>query len=369
MTAGALKILITTDAVGGVWQYSIDLAQGLTRRGIDVLLVTLGPRPSIAQKTHLIGLPNLTLIETDLALEWMAKEAAEVEVAATKLNRLARVHGADLIHLNSPALAAFLNADVPVVAVQHSCVATWWASVRGTDLPDDFVWRADLIGKGLHAADATIAPSVAFAQATAKMYGLDECPTVIPNGRAPAQAHVSVAVAPFVFTAGRLWDDGKNIAGLNEAARHVSVQVLAAGSLQNPNGELKDFPHLQCLGGLPDEGVASLLAKQPIYVSTALYEPFGLAVLEAAQAGCALVLSDIPTFRELWGDAAFFVAADDVFALVRAIEILTSDPNMRMTMGLAAKGHAERYSVDRMVDAICCVYRKLQPSKLIEKAA
>ena len=42
---------------------------------------------------------------------------------------------------------------------------------------------------------------------------------------------------------------------------------------------------------------------------TALYEPFGLAVLEAAQAGCALVLSDIPTFRELWDGAALFVAA------------------------------------------------------------
>ena len=41
----------------------------------------------------------------------------------------------------------------------------------------------------------------------------------------------------------------------------------------------------------------------------ARYEPFGLAVLEAAQAGMRLVLSDIPSFRELWDGAATFVAS------------------------------------------------------------
>ena len=51
-----------------------------------------------------------------------------------------------------------------------------------------------------------------------------------------------------------------------------------------------------------------MMARTAVFVSPALYEPFGLAVLEAAQAGCALVLSDIPTFRELWDGVALFVA-------------------------------------------------------------
>jgi glycosyltransferase involved in cell wall biosynthesis len=54
---------------------------------------------------------------------------------------------------------------------------------------------------------------------------------------------------------------------------------------------------LDCLGRLDDEEIARELGLRPVFVSLARYEPFGLAVLEAAGAGCALVLSDIESFR------------------------------------------------------------------------
>ncbi len=53
--------------------------------------------------------------------------------------------------------------------------------------------------------------------------------------------------------------------------------------------------------------MATAYAAATVFASMARYEPFGLAVLEAAQAGMRLVLSDIPTFRELWDGAAIFV--------------------------------------------------------------
>ena len=61
----------------------------------------------------------------------------------------------------------------------------------------------------------------------------------------------------------------------------------------------------------------------------ARYEPFGLSPLEAALAGCALVLGDIPSLREVWGDAALYVRPDDPDALRQAIAALAGDRRRR----------------------------------------
>src|SRR3546814_16818778 len=69
------------------------------------------------------------------------------------------------------------------------------------------------------------------------------------------------------------------------------------------------------LGVLGEASMAAWRERAGIFVSPSLYEPFGLAVLEAAMSGCALLLSDIPTFRELWDGAAVFTPAGDSDAL------------------------------------------------------
>ncbi len=39
------RVLITLDAVGGVWRYALDVARGLESHGVDCLLVGFGPAP------------------------------------------------------------------------------------------------------------------------------------------------------------------------------------------------------------------------------------------------------------------------------------------------------------------------------------
>ena len=82
-----------------------------------------------------------------------------------------------------------------------------------------------------------------------------------------------------------------------------------------------------------------------------------LAVLEAAQRGSALVLSDIPTFRELWDNAAVFVPPRDPDAIAAAIRRLFAEPERRARLGQAARERAGRYGVDAMVDGMLRVYR------------
>jgi glycosyltransferase involved in cell wall biosynthesis len=355
------RVLMTTDAVGGVWTYALDLARGLAAADVAVTLAAFGPPADADQLAEAEAIDGLDLIETGMPLDWLARERAEILEGGAVVRGLARAMGADLIHLNSPALAALGGFPVPVVGACHSCVATWWSAVREGPLPDDFRWRTQALWQGMLACNALVAPTRAFAAATARAYEVP-VPFVVHNGRRAAAPAAQVR-EPMAFTSGRLWDAGKNIATLDAAAARLSAPLVAAGPLTGPNGERVSLAHAQALGRLSAAEVAAWLARAPVFASAALYEPFGLGVLEAAQAGCALVLSDIPTFRELWDGAAVFAPARDAEALAAAIGRLLADPAETVRLGAQARARAGRHSLDAMCAGMLDVYRHLAPGR------
>jgi glycosyltransferase involved in cell wall biosynthesis len=354
----ALHVLMTADAVGGVWQYALDLSGALREKGARVTIAVLGPSPSADQQAMAEAI-GAELILTDLPLDWTAQSPREVEEAGRAIARIATHIQPDLLHLNSPALAANAAFGIPVVAVCHSCVATWWQAVKGGQLPGEFVWRTELVARGYASADRLLAPTLAFAQATAQAYGLSQTPTVVRNGRRSVPMSRSATGEDFVFTAGRLWDEGKNFAVIDRVASRLTVPVFAAGPLEGPNGTQAKADHAKVLGRLSDVEVAQHLSAKPVFISMARYEPFGLAVLEAAQMGCALVLSDIPTFRELWEGAALFVDPSEENAIADAIQQLLQDPKARTVLGRAARDRADTYTVDAMSAGVLSVYRSV----------
>jgi glycosyltransferase involved in cell wall biosynthesis len=346
-------VLMTADAVGGVWQYACDLSAALVAEGVAVTLAVLGPAPSSGQSALADG-PNVRLVETGLPLDWLASDEVEIRHAAAAIRDLAVAVGADLVHLNSPSLAC-VRYPMPVLTVAHGCAGTWWDAVEGSDLPPALDWLVRLNREGLHAADAVAAPSAAHAQALARRYGVFA--NVIHNGR-DLPAPVTDTTASHAFTAGRLWDRAKGIALLDRAAPRTAVPVHAAGALAGPQGERIALAHLHHLGTLAATDMAAALAQRPIFVSPARFEPFGLSVLEAAAAGCPLVLSDIATFRELWDGAALFVPHDEA-ALADTIAALAADPERRRARGDAAAERAQRYTVAAMAEGTLALYRRL----------
>lgn len=351
-----MRLLLTADAVGGVWQYATDLARALAPHGVETVLAVTGPSPTPAQVADAAALPATRLVDTGLALDWLAATPADVHAASARLAALASEVRADIVQLNAPALAAGSRFPCPVVAVAHSSLATWWAAVEGGTPPADFAWRDALTREGLLAANLTVAPTRAHARATAKAHDLPVEPVAIHNGRAPF-ATPAGDLAPHAFTAGRLWDRGKNLAVLDRAA--ARVPILAAGPLVGPHGEQAAFNHLTPLGWLDDAALATHLAERPVFVSAAWYEPFGLAVLEAAQAGSALVLSDIPSFRELWDGAATFIAQDDADGFAAAIQALLAEASARTEAGERARARASRYTTENMAAAYMDSFRAL----------
>jgi glycosyltransferase involved in cell wall biosynthesis len=365
------RILMTADTVGGVWTYALDLARGLAAQGVQTVLAVFGPPPDELQAAQAIAVSGLMLQPLLLPLDWLAERPSDVRAAGQAVAAIAAREAVDVVQLNSPALAAGAPFPVPVVGVCHSCVATWWRRMRGTPLPEDFAWRSALVAEGYATCDALVAPTAAFAAATAEAYDLVTPPRVVRNGRQlPAQA--TSCQADFVFTAGRLWDEGKNLAVLDRAAARLPMPVVAAGPVRGPNGMRLNAHHLRLPGRLGAVAIARILARGPVFVSTACYEPFGLAVLEAAQAGCALVLSDIPGFRELWDGAALFVAPMDDAGLAQVILDLAHDHQGRAALSCAARERSQRYDVESMTTGMLDIFRALlQPIEAAprEKAA
>ena len=65
------RILMTADAVGGIWTYALDLAEQFSLGGSATLVATMGPAPTQAQRSQAAAVRNLELAEGSFPLEWM----------------------------------------------------------------------------------------------------------------------------------------------------------------------------------------------------------------------------------------------------------------------------------------------------------
>lgn len=350
------RILLTADAIGGVWQYATDLARALQPLGYDPVIALLGPAPSPAQR---VEAADLRLIDTGLPLDWLSGNPEPVLAAGDAIARLAAEERVDLVHLNQPSLAARARFPAPVVAVAHGCIGTWWQAASGTAPEPAYAWADALTRAGLHAADAVVAPSSSYAATVRHHHGLTEAPVVVHNGRTPVSLIADESAADHVFTAGRLWDRVKNTALLDRVAAFLPVPFRAAGKVEGPNGERVQTANLHLTGQLDAAAMAHELAGCPIFVSAAGFEPFGLAVLEAAAAGCPLVLSGIDTFRELWTGAALFVESEDEEGYIHAISRVRTDATLRGHLGEAAKLRSRRYTPEAMAAGTAAIYAGL----------
>jgi glycosyltransferase involved in cell wall biosynthesis len=359
------RVLMTVDSVGGVWRYAMDLADALKARGMAVVFAGFGPAPSRSQveEAERIG----TLRWLDAALDWMADDRQGLAEVPDRLAALAEETGADILHLNLPSQAARLDVSVPVVAVSHSCVVTWFAGVRGTPVPDGWRWQRDLNLDGLSRADAIVAPSRSHAAMLEDVYGR------LPNLRVVHNASRVLATTSdkteIVFAAGRWWDDGKNGAVLDAAAPAMRWPLIMAGPVEGPGGQALALENADHRGALSHRQTMELMTRASIVVSPSLYEPFGLAALEAARSGAALVLSDIPTYRELWSGAALFANADDPEAFSHAVNRLIETPALRRELGQKAQDQARAFSPAAQADAMLGIYREAASRRFMTRTA
>src|SRR5690348_2344189 len=129
-----MRVLMTTDAVGGVWNYSLQLIKALSDRNVNVLLAVLGPEPTPSQRKEVDALTNVEQAFLDCKLEWMDEPWHDVHKTSQRLTTIAQDYGPEVVHLNSYSYAS-ASWPARVIVVAHSCVLSWWRAVKYTEPP------------------------------------------------------------------------------------------------------------------------------------------------------------------------------------------------------------------------------------------
>ena len=358
-----MHVLMTTDATSGVWTYTEELSAGLVARGHRVTLVTLGSRLDAGQRAWAQGMlsDRFVLVETEFRLEWMEDANDDLEASAALLRSLVERERPDLLHTSQFAYGN-LSDRLPVVLTGHNDLLSWWEAVHGGTVPDTGRMRAyaALVRSGMLAATRLAAPTAWMARELREQYGIDRHVEVIPHGRSPQLFHADRHKTLQGITAGRAWDPAKDVALLDRVQVPFPLLVAGEGTLpgvaahvpaeavRRPTDGVRDG--VRHLGKQTAEELRTLYGRSGIYISTSCYEPFGLSPLEAALSGCALVLSELPTAREIWNGAALFYPARDARALEDTLRWLADRPAEMVDLAARALARARaRYTASEMV--------------------
>ncbi|MDB4995285.1 MAG: hypothetical protein JWM74_2717 [Myxococcaceae bacterium] len=350
------RVLMTTDTLGGIWTYTLRLAAALADVGIETTVAAMGRPASPSQRADARRVRGLTLHESQYRLEWMDDPWEDVARAGEWLLDLERITQPDIVHLASYAHGA-LPFVAPRIVVGHACVLSRWRALRGEDAPPRYDRYRREVARGLAAADAVVAPSRAMLACLEHHYGVHGG-VAIPN--AGPRACESRPKASFVLSAGRVWDEAKNIRALDEVAPEIPWPIYVAGSVEGPEErDHASFKRVRLLGSLSADAMTSWLSRASIYAHPARYEPFGLAVVEAAVAGCALIVGDLPSMREIWKDDALYVAPDDRATLASLLTLLATDDDLRSKLGQGARLRALQFGAERMRHAYLATYTRV----------
>jgi len=364
-----VHVLVTADTMSGAWTYTRELVTGLVTRGIRVTLVSFGEIPLPDQTAWMDVLHGLEYHPTAFRLEWMDEAPEDLPESSQFLANLVRELQPDVLHLHQ-FCHADLAVDIPRVVMAHGDVITWTEAVQDrSPRPSRWMrWYRDTVIAGIGAADAVVGPSSWMLETLRSTYARPRREAVIYPGRNPIFFNPYVSKEDSVLSVGRLLDAGKQVFLLTQQVQPFPVCIVGAEQTvpipQIPiRADVKvstDRSSVAIRGAQTEAQLRGLYSRAAIYAATARYEPLGLAALDAAFSRCALVANDIPSFREIWGDAALYFRTNDAYSLAEILRRLDADRGLRHAYGDRAYARArERFTAKRMIDDYLNLYSSL----------
>ncbi len=110
------------------------------------------------------------------------------------------------------------------------------------------------------------------------------------------------------------------------------------------------------LGYVSDEKLLSLYHHASLFIYLSFYEGFGIPPLEAMAMGCPVILSDIPVFHEIYGDAPCYVDPYNNREIGLAMQKIMTDREYRSQIIRKGYDCVERYnwivSAGKVIDVV-----------------
>jgi len=285
----------------------------------------------------------------------------------------------DLLHAPSPASVPPAGSNQKLIVTVHDLAFL----VAPQYFPRD--WRA-MFRLGLRAAvrraDAVLTPSRNTAEDLLTRTRIDPAKVfVVPlaAASAPSEADPSQVLSrlkvhpPYLLFVGTL-EPRKNLVRLIRAYRRAAAagvphSLVLAGPLgwrhQQLHRELalRGPGEVVLTGGLPDDELDALYRGAAGFVYPALYEGFGLPVLEAMSRGVPVITSTTSSLPEVAGEAERGVDPGSVRELASAIEALATDRALAEKLAKRGLARAERFSWDETARQTLDVYEKVLEAK------
>ena len=349
---------MTTDTVGGVWTYALELADALAEHDVEITLAAMGAPLSPDQRAALgRAARRAARSPSDYALEWMEDPWDDVERAGALA---ARDRGRGRARRRAPERlrarrrcrggAPVVVAGTPTCSPGGAPCAASRAGRSGTATREGVARRASRPPTSSSRRRRRCSTS------SSRLYG-PPCPRqVIPNGASRAACPLGAEGAARARRRAHV-GRGEERRGARPGRAAAAVAGRRRGDRR---GRTTACARSGPLGRAAMDAVAARRAS--IYAEPARYEPFGLAALEAARAGCALVLGDIPSLREVWGDAALYVAAATTTTRSsgRSARCVERPRAPATSTRPGPNGGLARYSAARMAAAYVDAYRRVR---------
>ena len=362
-----MHVLVTADTLSGVWTYTRELVTGLVSRGVRVTLVSLGDIPLPDQTSWMDNLHGLEYRPTAFRLDWMHEAQQDFSDSSAYLATLTAELKPDLLHLNHMCYGS-LPVKVPRIVVAHGDLISWWKAVHGHSPKESrwLNWYREVVTRGLAKATAVVSPSRWMQESIRTCYTRPKLETVIYNGRNPIFFNPYVSKDDSVLAVGRLCDAGKQVSLLTQHLHPLPVCIVGteAPPLKIPiRADVKlntAVASLALRGPQTEAQLRNLYSRATVFAATSRYEPFGISAVEAALSRCVIVANDIPSFREIWDDAALYFHSNDASSLARTIRELSEKPDLCRNYATRAYQRArERFTAKRMIDEYLQLYSGL----------
>lgn len=195
-------------------------------------------------------------------------------------------------------------------------------------------------------------------------HGFEEKTTTLSKDEARAKYNIPNNV-PLLGTVARLNEAKQIDCALRLLENKPDWHLLIAG--QGPDeerlkalvDELQASERTHFIGEVNQTSIGDVLKTLDLFVFPSRAETFGLAAVEAGQAGIPVVANDLPVLREVLdidGEAAaLFVDVKDQTTFANAVANILSDETLYAQLSNNGQQLKNKYSLDHMVD----VYDKL----------
>ncbi|MCQ9342504.1 glycosyltransferase family 4 protein [Corynebacterium kozikiae] len=363
------------DEPGGVQAHILDLAQILIRRGHQVQVI--GPCSAKTQVPEFVTKGGRSI---PIPYNGSVARLAFGPQVFRRVRSFIQQGDFDVLHIHEPnspsfSLAALRLARGPIVATYH-------ASSSGSKL---LKVALPLLRGSLEKIRGGIAVSEMARRWQVEQLGGD--PVLIPNGvdtQVYRQALVDVGTAApaqerpvEIAFLGRLGESRKGLQilldSLRYLARPATITVMGGGTPPPlaPN-QVSPGVEVRFAGRVSDEEKARLLAQADIYVAPNTGgESFGIVLVEAMAAGCAVVASDLEAFAavcDAQGEqpAGMLFRNGDPKDLARVLRSLIDSPQKRADLQRAGELRAQLYDWERVATLITRVYETVVADEKVE---